>query len=368
MKFSSCGADTSIQKQTRSHASDNPADMRLLGIDIGGTKISICIGDTNGRIQDSQRMPTQAVEGPGRCIQRMIEMTQALLKKNGLSVPDVSAIGISAPGPVSLQKKMMLEPPNMPGWKNVPLVDLFSKAFNRPVFMNNDANACALAEYLFGSCRGVQNMVYLTMSTGLGAGIIANGRLLQGATDTAGEVGHYVVDIHGPRCPCGQQGCLEMYCGGMNVANRLREKIVTEHINTAILDFAGGDPAKIDFKAFVEAVKTGDPFARIMWRGYIERLAQGIGTVIMFFNPEVIAMGTIAIHAGELLLSPLREALPRYAWKPGVEACRIVPSELGPGIGDLSALAVAISALSNGRHYASSPNAVPNERAATIIA
>ena len=316
--------------------------MNLLGIDIGGTKTSVCIGDEKGTIVASRRIPTQTPDGPEACIRRMVELSRSLLADNKFELKDIAAVGISSPGPVSVPKGLMLAPPNMLGWVNVPVVKLFQDAFKIPVFMNNDANACALAEYLFGSCRGAANLVYLTMSTGLGAGFVANGKIVQGITDTGGEVGHHVLDINGPPCPCGQRGCWEIYCGGMNVANRLREQIVTRRIRTAILEQAGGDPAKIDFKAFVEAVKLNDPFAVQAWQDYIERLAQGVGTVIMFMNPEVIIMGTIAIHAGELLLAPLKKALPRYAWKPGVEACRILPSALGTRIGDLSALAVAI--------------------------
>lgn len=319
--------------------------MNLLGIDIGGTKTSVCIGDEKGAIVASKRIPTRTPDGPEDCIRRMVELSKGLLADNKIELKDIAAVGISSPGPVSVPKGLMLAPPNMLGWVDVPVVNMFRDAFKRPVFMNNDANACALAEYLFGSCRGTANLVYLTMSTGLGAGFIANGDIVQGITDTGGEIGHHVLDINGPPCPCGQRGCLEIYCGGMNVANRLREQIVTRHIRTAILEQAGGDPAKIDFKAFVEAVKLNDSFAVQAWQDYIERLAQGVGTVIMFMNPEVIIMGTIAIHAGELLLAPLKKALPRYAWKPGVEACRILPSMLGTRIGDLSALAVAIDKL-----------------------
>ncbi len=319
--------------------------MNLLGLDIGGTKTSVCIGNEKGDIRLSRRMPTQSPDGPAICIGRILDLARALLSEAGLTPAQIDAIGISSPGPVSVKKNLMLEPPNMKGWVNVPLVRMVGEAFGRPTFMNNDANACALAEYLFGSCRGTANLVYLTMSTGLGGGFIADGRIVQGATDLAGEVGHHVLDIHGPPCPCGQRGCWEIYCGGMNVANRLRERIVRERIRTAILDRAGGDPAKIDFKAFTEAVRLQDPFALEAWEEYIERLAQGIGTVIQFMNPDAIVMGTIAIHAGDLLLEPVRQRLPKYAWPYGREACRIVPSALGTRIGDLSALAVAIDNL-----------------------
>ncbi|MFH0881022.1 MAG: ROK family protein [Lentisphaerota bacterium] len=316
--------------------------MNLIGIDLGGTKTAVCLGDETGRILASRRIPTQTADGPRVCLQRVVSLAHDLLSENNLLLSHFKAVGISAPGPVSLRRQMMLSPPNMQGWKDVPLVRMIEDALGLPTFMNNDANACVLAEFMFGSCRGAQNMVYLTMSTGLGAGFIINGKLVQGATDTAGEIGHHVLDIHGPPCPCGQHGCLEIYCGGLNVANRLREKIAQQQVKTAILDLAGGVPERIDFKTFVAAVKVKDPFALEAWNEYIERLAQGIGTVIMFNNPEVIILGTIAIHAGDLLLQPLKQALPKYAWMPGLEICRILPSALGTRIGELSSLAVAM--------------------------
>ena len=319
--------------------------MNLLGIDLGGTKTSVCLGDETGAIRASRRMPTLSPEGPEACLRRTVDLARAMLVETGFSESDLAAVGIAAPGPISLRDGLMLRPPNMAGWINVPLVKWAEEAFGRPAFMNNDANACALAEYLYGSCRGTPNLVYLTMSTGLGAGIILDGQLIQGAADLAGEVGHHVLDLNGPPCPCGQRGCLEIYCGGMNVANRLRTRIVEEGIRTAILDEAGGDPAAIDFRAFLAAVKKNDAFALEAWNEYLERLAQGVGNVIMFLNPQVILMGTIAIHSGDLLLAPLRERVKRYAWPPSVESCRILPSALEGRIGDLSALAVAAAGL-----------------------
>jgi glucokinase len=319
--------------------------MRILGVDIGGTKTSVCIADERGDMRASRRIPTLAEQGPEDGIRRTVDLCRQLMDECEVRPDGIDAIGVSAPGPVSLKRQMMLCPPNMLAWRNVPLVRMFSDALGRPVFMNNDANACVLAEHLFGSCKGQPDMVYLTMSTGLGAGVISNGRLVQGTEDLGGEVGHHVLDAQGPPCPCGQRGCWEIYCGGMNMANRLRERIVRESIRTAILERAGGDPAKIDFRVFLEAVRGNDAFALEAWHEYVERLAQGVGTVIMFFNPAVIIMGTIAIHAGDFLLEPLRAALPRFAWGPSVESCRILPSALGTRIGDLSAVAVALVGL-----------------------
>ena len=247
---------------------------------------------------------------------------------------------------MSVRRGMMLAPPNMPGWVNVPVKKMVGDALGLPTYINNDANACVDAEFLFGSCKGTPNMVYLTMSTGIGAGMIVNGEIVQGVSDMGGEVGHHVLDIHGPSCPCGQRGCFEIYCGGLNVANRLRERIAREKPLTAILDEAGGDPAKIDFKCLVAAVRKRDALALEAWDEYIERLAQGFGTIMMMVNPEVIILGTIAIHAGDLIIEPVRQRLHKYAWNHCTEPCRIIASALDTTIGDLSAIAVAVSGIS----------------------
>jgi len=317
--------------------------MDLLGIDIGGTKTSVCIGNRRGEILVSRRIPTRADEAAVTTIARILELARSVVSEAGLDGGRIRAVGLSTPGPVSVSRGLMLKPPNMPGWVNVPMLESFRKGLGRPTAMNNDANACALAEYLFGECKGTRDLVYLTMSTGLGAGVIVNGQLLQGVSDTGGEIGHHVLDADGPPCPCGQRGCLELYCGGRNLALRLQEEIRRQAVRTRILDLAGGEIERIDFSHFLAAAREGDAFAVRRWEEYLERLAQGIGTVIMFYNPAVIVLGTIAIHAGEFLLAPLRERIRHYAWPAGVDACRLTASALGTRIGDLSALAVAAS-------------------------
>jgi glucokinase len=224
---------------------------------------------------------------------------------------------------------------------------MVQKAFKAPVFINNDANACALAELLFGEHRGVSNLVYLTFSTGMGGGIIVNGRLIQGSTDTGGEVGHQVLDPEGPLCGCGQRGCWEAYVGGRQVAEQLKAKIIAGNISTSIVRLAGGLD-KINLQAFEAAAREGDRFALAEWDIFTERVAQGVGGLIMILNPDVVIMGTIGIHAGEFVMGPIRDKLPKYAWKWPLEACKVVPSSLGGKIGELAGLAVAATGLKSG--------------------
>ncbi len=316
----------------------------FIGLDIGGTKTSLSLGSVDGVLLAFRRVATEAAAGP-EC---WFERVKGLLDELRHEAPDAfrraRAVGVAAPGPMSVARGCMIAPPNLPGWREVPVAKWMAAATNRPVFINNDANAAGLAEYFFGEFRGTPDLVYLTLSTGIGAGVISGGRLVQGARDLGGEVGHHVLDREGPLCPCGQRGCWEMYCGGRNVADRLRARIAAG-ARSRVLELAGGNPERIDFRALVAAAREGDALATEFWTEFIERLAQGIGTILMFFNPSAVLLGTIAIHTGEFLLVPLHAALPRYAWSLSRKGVRITPSVLGERIGDLAAIAVAIQGI-----------------------
>ena len=319
--------------------------MYLFGIDIGGTKTSLCVGTERGEVLASERILTSGGDSLDSYFRELERLFGKLLNGLGVSARDVAAAGISAPGPLSVKNGVLIEPPNNPGWRNVPIVAEIGKILKMPVFLNNDANAAALAEFLFGDYRGTRDMIYMTFSTGMGGGIIVNGKVIDGPTDTAGEIGHHTIDINGPRCGCGKKGCFEAFVGGRNVIERLKEKIRKGQIATSILKKAGGNPDAIDHKAFAAAAREGDPFAVAEWDQMIERLAQGIGNLIMILNPELIILGTIAVHEGDLVFEPLKRKLPAYTWKWPLEACRIVPSSLGGKVADLAALAVAMTGL-----------------------
>ncbi|MBI2437884.1 MAG: ROK family protein [Lentisphaerae bacterium] len=319
--------------------------MPILGIDIGGTKTSVCIGNERGEIVASDRMPSGRGESVEQYGHDLAQLCATIMERGKIARSALKAVGISAPGPLDVKRGVLIAPPNNPGWRNVPIVQMAQDILKVPVFFNNDANACALAEYLFGTYRGAPDLVYLTFSTGMGGGIIANGRLLQGVTDTGGEVGHQIIARDGPLCGCGQRGCWEAFVGGRRVAERIREKIRTGSIKTALLDKAGGNLEAINMELLAAAAREGDPFAVAEWDELTERLAQGIGNLIMILNPQVVLLGTIAIHLGEFVMAPLREKLRKYAWSWPLEACQVVPSTLGANIGDYSALAVALTGL-----------------------
>lgn len=313
--------------------------MNLLGIDIGGTKIAVCIGDENGSVQVDQRFPTDAND-PQTTLSRAAEVAEELIEKAGLTVEQIDAIGISSPGPMCSKRRMILKTPNMKGWDHFQVGDFIEEKFNRPVFMQNDANGAGLAEYLFGAQKG-KDLIYLTMSTGIGAGIVVHGEILSGVNDLGGEVGHITLDLNGPLCGCGKTGCWESYCGGKNLADQIRADIVANNIQTAILDEADGDPEKINVQAIRAALRAGDAYAVEKWDVFIEKMAHAVGILLQSFNPEAILMGTLAIHGGDTFIPQMIERLPKYAWKGVMDVCTIEASEL-KNIGELSALAVAL--------------------------
>lgn len=317
----------------------------ILGIDIGGTKTAVCLAHPNGTVVQERRMPSLPERGPEDWLERSRELVADLLEGAGLAMERVAVTGISAPGPLSTRTGALLNAPNMTGWEEVPVVEMFRRFIPGRIVMNNDANAAALAEWMFGQYAGADGLIYLTMSTGLGAGIIANGRLLQGVSDTAGEVGYHVLDLDGPESPCGHRGSFEAFCGGKNVADQLRACMVEEGRFARIRAHADGVLSRVDFRCLTAAVREGDEEAVRFWDRYVLRLAQGIGNLIMILNPSVILLGTIGIHAADILLPPLQRMLPRFVLKPALDACTIAPSSLGRGIGNMAAVALAVQEL-----------------------
>lgn len=318
--------------------------MNLMGIDIGGTKTAVCIGTEAGVIMASRRISSVS-ESIESYREALIALCHTVLDEAGITGNQLDAIGISAPGPMDCKRGILIAPPNNPGWRNVPIAAMVQAAFKAPVYCNNDANACALAEMLFGEHKGTQNLLYLTFSTGMGGGVIANGKLIQGNADAGGEVGHFVLDPNGPVCGCGHKGCWEAYVGGRAVAKLLKEKIQRGNIKTSIVDKAGGLDG-INIQAFEAAAREGDPFAVAEWDQFAERMAQGVGGLIMVLNPDVVILGTIAIHCGDFIMKPILEKLPKYTWEGPLKGCAIAPSSLGGKIGDLAALGVALAGAS----------------------
>ena len=320
----------------------NNKEKYILGFDIGGTKIAVCLGNEKGEIISSERIPSIGIP-PDEVLQKIAKTGEVLLKNANLQKRDLDAIGLGAPGPMDIQAGT-ISPANMKNWKNVPIKSFLENYFQIDTYFDNDANAAALAEWLFGAGSGVDNMIYLTMSTGIGAGIIAEGHLLRGASGIAGECGHVIIEINGPKCNCGQNGCYEAFCGGRAIAQRMQKELKNQK-DHPIITFAGGDIQKIDMICLEKAVRAKNQYALDLWDEMCLRNAQAMGMFLNIFNPEKLVLGTLAWATGDLFMKPVLKYLPQFAWEQMYADCKVEVCGLGREIGEYSGIATALYSL-----------------------
>ena len=295
-----------------------------IGLDIGGTKCAISSGvSCDGKIDilSREEFPTAGLSWQ----QVLDEFAKRIEKLLDSRHTTLSSIGISCGGPLDSKRGVIMSPPNLPGWDNVPVVDFFRERFGVPVAVQNDANACALAEYLYGSGRGgVKNLVFMTFGTGLGAGIVIDGELYSGANDNAGEIGHIRLAPTGP-IGYNKEGSAEGFCSGAGIARLAKIR-------------KGLD---LTTKEIFARVRAGDPDCTDVFRESAEKLATILAFTIDILNPEVIALGGVFMRNADLFMPIVEPILEREALPLALKACRIVPAELGESIGDYAALAVA---------------------------
>ena len=310
--------------------------MTVLAIDIGGTKLAAGIVGSAGRILARGEVPTLAAEGPERVLNRVLRLAENVLATPGVSADAIQRIGIGCAGPVDRQGGLILNPPNLPGWVRIPLVEHIEKALGRPTVLENDANAAALGEFRYGAGKGASSLVYLTVSTGIGSGIILDGKIWHGVKDGAGEVGHMTLLPDGPVCGCGNRGCLEALASGPSIARRAREALAT------------GQPSRLraagDFTAadVVHLAQEGDAIAAEVWTETVEYLGLGVAAIVTILAPERVVIGGGVSQAGDFLFVPLRREVRRRVKLVVVESVPILPAALGPDVGILGAAAVAL--------------------------
>lgn len=312
-----------------------------LGLDIGGTKCSVVVGDATFSIKKKVVFDTHTERSWQAILSEFKRHIKSLLGEfNGYNL---KRIGISCGGPLDSKKGIIYSPPNLPGWDNVPITRVFSDEFGVDTALQNDANACALAEWLMGAGKGTSNMIFLTFGTGMGAGLILNGRLYSGTNDLGGEVGHIRLAKTGP-VGFGKAGSFEGFCSGGGIA-QLAKSIVSERLmNNQVVDFCSTSEMVngIDTRMVAMAAQAGDPVANEIIRISAEYLGQALSTLIDILNPECIVIGSIYAR-NEMLFKPLIErVLQQEAIPASLEVCRIKPAELGESIGDFAALCVAI--------------------------
>jgi len=310
--------------------------MAVLAIDIGGTKLAAGIVDSEGRILARGEVPTLAKEGLEPVLGRIVGLARDLLSRPEVSDVRVHRIGVGCAGPVDLKAGLVFNPPNLPGWVRVPLTERIQQALGLPVVLENDANAAALGEFRYGAGRGARSIVYLTVSTGIGGGIILDGKVWHGLKDAAGEIGHMTVCPDGPLCGCGNRGCLEAMSSGTSIARRAREMLAAGR-QTELSQVAS--PTSSDV---VRLARKGDPVASEIWDQAVRYLGIGVAAVITILAPERVIIGGGVTRAGDFLFEPLREHVRQRVKLVPVESVPILPATLGPDVGILGAAAVAM--------------------------
>ncbi len=314
----------------------------IVGVDLGGTNIAAGAMPTDGTREIAMRIgPTRADEGSAAVVDRIVRMIEEVIEQTraetGAERSDFLGVGIGSPGPLDCAKGIIIVTPNL-GWKDFPLRDEVGSRVNLPASLDNDANCATLGEWWCGAAKGGRNVVGMTIGTGIGGGLIFDGKLYHGSSDAAGEVGHTTIDSTGRRCKCGNYGCLEAYASGPAIAERARELMNAEG-DSILHTIVDGDITRITAQTVFEASKRGDPVAIEVVRDTAHFLGVGIANLINLLNPDTVVIAGGVTQAGDQLFDPMRAEVRRRAFKSAVDACRIVPGALPLSAGVVGAIA-----------------------------
>ena len=321
----------------------------LLGFDIGGTKCAVVLGQTapeGVRLLDRVAFPTAPEHGPEPALQRLEDEARRMTAARGVPLSAVRALGISCGGPLDSARGLILSPPNLPGWDAIPITARFTAALGLPARLQNDANACALAEWRWGAGRGSRHMVFLTFGTGFGAGLILNGQLYAGANDFAGEIGHVRLARTGPR-GYGKRGSCEGYCSGGGIA-RLGQQYIRKQWkrgNTVAFCPDAAALARLTAEQIFTAARAGDAVATEVVAIAGRQLGRSLALLMDLLNPEMIVIGSIFVRAGDLLWPHAQQTIAEEALPMTASVCRVLPAALGERLGDYACLSVAAEAL-----------------------
>jgi glucokinase len=312
-----------------------------VGVDIGGTKTAVLVSATAPQLMGRHEFPTEPENGPDHAVSKIISGVKSLSEAHGSG--RLKGIGVSCGSPLDRVAGVIQSPPNLPTWKDVPIKSILEREFGVACHVENDANAGAVAEYRFGAGRGARNLVFITMGTGFGAGVITDGRLYHGATDSAGEVGHVRLTRTGP-VGYNKAGSAEGWASGGGIAQvalqvvKAARRRSEESELTQLLD----EGATITTKDVAEAAKRGDKLARLILRKSAVKLGEALAILVDILNPDRIVIGGIAMRLGESILEPARKVVRREALPHAAAACEITTAQLGEQIGDIAAICVAM--------------------------
>lgn len=321
-------------------------DDYVVGVDMGGTKILAAVINAKGEIIQQAKRATKPKKGPDGVIRRIERCIREAIDRAELKPSQIRAIGIGSPGPLDPETGVIIFAPNL-GWSNVPLKAKLEKSLDIPTFVDNDVNVGTLGEYAFGAGQGVKNLVGIFVGTGIGGGIILDRQLYHGINKTAGEIGHMIVKANGPRCGCGNFGCLEAIASRTAITKELRKAILKKGKKSKLLKLNDGKLNQIRSQAIAKAVKRGDkPTIKVMQRAG-KYLGISVASIVHFLNPEMIILGGGVIEAmGDSLLDPIRHAAAEYALPTTMDGVQIVEATLGDNAGVIGASVLARQRLS----------------------
>lgn len=312
----------------------------VLAVDIGGTKILTAIVTDNGEMVAREYIATLANEGPQAVIARLLSAIEHLLRLPGVGKSGIDSISIACAGGIDMKKGVVTQSPNLPGWRDIPLRDRVVERFGINVFVLNDANAAALGELHFGAGKGANDLIFVTLSTGIGGGIIMDGRLYPGASGCAGEMGHATINVDGPRCSCGNFGCWEMFASGGAIAREAKRRI-SRGEKSSLIETVKGGIENITAEKVSMAAQAGDALAMDVIAQAANYFGVGIVNLVNIFNPEVIIVGGGVAKIGDLLFEPARRLVRERAFQLAAQVVRIVPAQLGDDAGVLGATVFA---------------------------
>jgi len=314
----------------------------VVAVDIGGTKIMTAIFSSDGKVLAKEVRPTLGSEGVTLVIERICAAIESLLFSKIMKISQINAICIACAGGIDTGRGVVITPsPNLPDWVEIPLADTIKKKLGVSTFVLNDASAAALGEHRYGVGRGVKNLVLLTLGTGIGGGIIADDKLYLGAVGGAGELGHMTIDADGPRCGCGNTGCLEMLASGTAVAKNAIERIKGGE-KSSLTDMVGGELDKITAQIIGKAARSGDKLAQDVIARAAYYLGIGMVNVVNIFNPEMVIFGGGMAELGEMIIGPGRKMVVERTFSINARAVRIVTAQLGNEAGIYGAAAFAL--------------------------
>ncbi|MGO8796369.1 MAG: ROK family protein [Candidatus Sulfotelmatobacter sp.] len=324
------------------------SEVPSIGVDVGGTKVAAGLVDSTGKITHQTRTPMAASDAAAglaavKCAINSV-LSAAHLDPASLSQKAIAGIGICAPGPLDPRTGVVVNPPNLPGWRNFPLAAEISKAYSVPVRVDNDGNAAALAEALWGAGRGYRNVFYATIGTGIGSGIIFDGHIYHGRTGAAAEGGHITIDYRGPRCNCGKPGCIEVLASGTAIARRASEKIAAGR-DSIIREYAAGHLERITGEMVGRAYAAGDSLAKEVLQETAMLLAVWLGTMVDLLEPDVMVIGGGAASMMRPFFKDIEDQLPAWCVNIHCQDIPLVPAHYGAdaGVAGGAALCRAIS-------------------------